>query len=407
MNRAIFEAFNHYFENSREEQLIGNMPEVTETYAKPQPLEVTYRLTPIERDICKSVNETHPQLAPAVLFTLSVGMSWKAGELICMPKGGGKSVVLEACSKRLCNPVWADALTAAGLRDEGIDVELSNRRSNIWIDDLSTFIDTPTGDDSFKFFSQIILTQRYHGITRGQTMIENADVRVFAGATPIALRELIDSLIWFSHVEDRFFRLHYFYHMRPPVTTEEIPFIPELTHDPEDPDYKPEWCVSQEYAEKVAMMLRDQFTPKRARIFTTKLLTGHAKLCNKDKVTDEDAEFALSLYPFITMERFFVFRFKESKKEWYTAGTLKFADVFPEVLFWIAAGYEKGDETVPHTYETLRRVTQLSPQFIREIVDKILPSGLIEVDHSVRPAEIVIAGRFRQELEKLHRTFMV
>jgi len=359
---------------------------------------VDYVPTDREREFVKVLEQRYPQMAPILLLSIAGLCAWKNGLLLVGPSGLGKSAVLEALASLPLNivrqKIWADALSPAGARSEGIDEQLSNHDSTIFIDDLSTFLDSYTGADSFKLFSQLIYHGSWHGFTRLQATIENARVKVYIGGTPISVANLIDSDLWSSHIKERFFRIFMHYYNRPQVTTERAPNLSEFFKDV-DVDVDLKWNVSAEMMEKCKDMLSGQFTPTRQELFIRKFLTGNARMNLQKEVNDENAKFFLMFEPFSIIQKNFTFRFKEAvHKDFYTAGNLKFIDIFSEVLFWIAE--------YPRSYEQLEEITGLTVNFLKEIVEKLEQQVGVVASDGVK---IRCVGRFAESLKHIYKTF--
>jgi len=350
-----------------------------------------------EKRIVDAVNKTHPQLSPVVDFALSTTLGWKLGLILCATKSFGKSTVLNAVSNIVpYQVVKIDDATPAGLKALGLDELLSNNKTLLITDDLATICASGTNYLEEQFLvttSQLIYAGGYRGGTSRRARINNAEIVALIASTPITLETVMRTRVWDANVSERFVRLYPMYYNRVPKVTEEAPSLPMNNHFPEEL----KWKVSDEKFKKVYLMLRRQFTPNRADLIARKLLTGHARLCRRIVVKDEDAEW-LSLYePFIAVERNFLKRDYVSSGGWIRTSPLLFNHVLNVVLFWISL--------CPQTLSSLVINTSYQTKLLKLVLKRFKEEKWVDEIKKGNKIYYTIGGKFREKLLNLYSAF--
>jgi len=435
LDKSVAEAIKNEQEDDRggeeermtQHEVAHKETDISKVYGKEYGIE-DYEPHDNELDIAKTVEKTHPQMAPLVILEQSVALAWKMGFLVAQPKGMGKSCSLEALEDsplEFDNKMWADSLTPSGARKSvgesdkapSFAEELSHSKSHIFIDDLSSLMGREAGGNTFRFLSQLIYKETWEDHSLMDVKVENAEMVVFVAGTPLTVNELVRRDVWQSHVKDRFLRAHWLYFERPNLFEQsfggrDYPKIPKV--DMELGDVK--WTVDKKWKNRVRDLIQEQTSYTRANLFTEKALTGHAKLCNRKAVTNADAKWFLHYRPVIEPENIFTIRPRSGEGS-LSASSLRFMNLFPEVLAYISLGYGRmkqltDKENCKNGLQKLLDETNLERGLLIDILDKLKNgAGIIDVgiDETVKGKRVLddikVCGEFRRDLQRLHNLY--
>jgi hypothetical protein len=266
---------------------------------------VGYEPSENEMKIVDELNNANlPQLGIHLIFVGSAILGRQSG-MVVAPRGKGKTKVLTLAhfkSGLAVNPRAYDRITDAAQLNE-----LNNTKTEVMIEDFSNVVNEK---ELLTCYSTLVTQGRYE--IPGKIKIENADTTFWFGIQPVLLKQLVGMDIWKSMVVDRFPRYYMFYYKRPApkrwLEENEFPELEKL----DVYDGEPEMKVDESKIEVIAKVLTGQLSFERALGFVKKMLRGHAKLCNRSEVTDDDLKW-LSLYvPTMMVERIFVKEIRET-----------------------------------------------------------------------------------------------
>jgi hypothetical protein len=328
---------------------------------------IPYELEPIEEEIVRQVEATHPQLSPLITFELALTRVKEVGLLSIAPTGEGKSRALEAVMP-FTNHILKDQFLEIG----NIAPSLSNAQKDILIDDATTLILSDKWEQHFSIIASLLFK---HGSE--DYGIKNCLVNIIINLTPELLQKLTETTIWTGQLKDRFIRYYLIYHKKPDIQSGEL----RLNLDIPKANSEPPFEVSQQWYDKVSGMLRSQLSDHRARLMARKLMTGHAILCGKSKVDDKDAMWLYLYKPVITVDELFQ------------------AKVFDKRIPFVGRRVTLND-LITFVCEVCKRPTDVS-YFERRYP---LSHYLTLCKFDIKENEIDL-GTFGQELEHLYRTF--
>lgn len=356
-----------------------------------------YELEGQEKAIVDKINKTHKQLSPIAIFMLSASLGWKIGLFIITTRDYGKSILLKTIARMSpYSVVKIASATPAGFKYKHYDELLSNNKSLVITDDIATVC---VGghyiiEEYLVFLSQLIFDEAYDGGTTRQASIENAKVVVLAATTPGTFEGVMRSPSWQESCCERFYRIYPFYLNNPHETIEKEPNIPLHNHFPERLD----WKVSKEKFKEVYKMLRQQLSPHRADLTGRKLLTGHARVRRDDEVTDKDADWFMLYRPFITIERHWVTRQYQVRKEYIATSPPLFNQVLPEILYWCSL--------YPQDLSSLYMNTQGYPKhLLQAVLSRFIKRKWIAEKKIDGKQVFTVAGKFREGMENLFEVF--
>jgi len=258
---------------------------------------VEYEITENEEKIVEFLKDYLPQLSPYLLFIISAYLE-KASSLIIAPISGGKSKILGIMKMTFKDFTLYDTLTENTLKSINGDM-------NIGIDDFSHFI--------FEANSERLLTPLASVIQKGEWKSDNlhikANISLYGAMTPLAFLKLSLTPQYTSMLCDRIMRTYLLYYKRPPpkhkMLDNEFISLPEIKITEGsvkcDVDYS-----------SLKDIFGIQISYDRTDNFIIKLLKGHARLCGKNEVDENDINFLKLYEPMLSLEKVFYGRDREA-----------------------------------------------------------------------------------------------
>jgi hypothetical protein len=290
----------------------------------------SYELSENEKIIVSALKDDLPQLSPFVIFTLSNLLGGNQTLLIgCMSSGKSKCMKCIMNSKvnyssipntinninkedkdissnnlssnllKIEKKANATNIVCLDSIDESAKLnELSNRSSWVFIDDFTKLIFSSKipPSETIPMLSAIAQTHTY---VSTNVNIQNADVRIVSGVTELAYSKLIQEPVWLSQGKDRFMRLYIMYYNRPNPK--------RFLRDDEWKSF--EINVSRATfndgldISKLRDILSCQISYDRTDQWIIRTLEGHASLCNRREVTQDDISWFLLYEPVLTLDK--------------------------------------------------------------------------------------------------------
>lgn len=252
-----------------------------------------YNLSENERKIVESYEKTHSQLAPLAIFEFSALLESGIGIFVVMPMGSGKSAVLKSLSDVFSDGLKIDSTNV--IKEKAF--EISNKQTKIFVDDINTIIyGLEGGVSQLSIITQLIFAREYRD---SEITIENADVSVLVNGTYDNVRTLGSEGLWKNQIVERFARIYYFYYAPPKKFSSSPPKFPDIDiYDGKDM----KWKIDENRMSKAVNLFCSQFSEQRAYRFAKLILSGHARLCNRDEVNDDDFKWLQLYRPFISIE---------------------------------------------------------------------------------------------------------
>lgn len=370
-------------------------------------LPTTYRISEAELKIADAVENTHPQLTPLVVFTHVVVLAREMGLLIIAPKGTGKSTIIYALHNALrgITKIRLDGGFTPGYlgAEEGEEdrLALESGPCILTMDDITTMIITSVSSSSLQMLSQLTSHHFYEGKARGHPTLRNVDIVFIGAGTPEAITEVVRNGLFQSHVSDRFLRYYTTYLDFPKDAStgfylfrKGVPKIPEVEYRPVPWD-EMEWRVPNNEFARAVRVLRSQMLEARALNKTRRLLAAHAWFCGRTEVTANDARWLQTYNPCISIEQDFMHRPVVEDEEGfpYSSGGLRFASIYPEVIFYCAMS--------PQTARELHRDTRYSEETLYRVLEQLTEAEWLEKQGN----RWTITGQFRAELHRLYATY--
>lgn len=353
-----------------------------------------YELTDVEKDIIDRVNRSHPQLGGMVLWDLVFATSRRIGTMKIACMGSGKSTSQRALKVGLkgIDIIPADGgLTPARIAE--LKMEDRFKRALVIIDDVTTLFVTQTGETTIELIGHLLEQGAWYGMSKQHPIIKDADIGCLMAGTPWALKVLVSTGLFRSHIKDRILRLYWFYHNFREyddkgyrVTKSSPPNIEIEYKEMKDIPYD----VSAEWENRCIDMLENQFSPNRATNAVRRLLRAHATVCGKDAVDDDDARWLYMYKPMITIESKFLFQPLSLEYGITTTGPLVYADIYPTILTWLS--YK------PSSIVDICKKLNLSAYLADEAISHLRDAGYIEEIEN----KYYLTGSLSQELEKFH-----
>lgn len=329
-----------------------------------------------EQKLIDSIEKTHPQLSPLLLFNMSVILGRRLGILNIIPKAGGKTTLCKTLTKYF-NSMELDVVS------KGIK-RISNKKITLIIHDLATALQS--GMETFQILTPLIYDK---SINTGTYLIKNTDLVIIGAGTPTTLKTLFRHALWEAQVADRFLRLYYFYYNKPDRISQTLPKTINIrfSKNPTTID------VKEELLNRCTEMLEYQLTHERASLACNAILRGHASLCNRDTITNDDAKWLLTYSPFITIEMLFNIREDLSERR-YDFAPFNPIVSFNEILYAVC---KRGEMKIT---ELRKFVKGVSKHRLKYILKKLSQVGIAYDDERV-----IIKGRLKAELKRVYETF--
>jgi hypothetical protein len=251
---------------------------------------VDYEISENEEKIVNFIKDRLPQLSPYLLYLISAYLG-KTSSLIVAPISGGKSKILGIMKQSFKDFTLYDTLTENTLK-------AISGNMNIGIDDFSHFI--------FEEHSEKLLTPLASIIQKGEWHSDNlnikANITLYGAMTPLAFTKLIYTPQYVSMLCDRILRTYIIYYKRKPPKIKMLDN--EFVSIPEIKIYEGDVKCDVDYSE-----LKDiyglQISYDRTDNFIIRMLKGHAKLCGKSEVDENDIKFLKLFEPIISLEKIF------------------------------------------------------------------------------------------------------
>jgi len=337
---------------------------------------IEYILSENEVLITEALNPQLPQLAPFVVFELSCRLG-RVSNLLIAPRASGKTKTAIISSKIL-PAERLDFPTPKSLQEK-----LNGKKKvDLFLEDMTNLVQTQV----LPMIATLIFQHEYDA---GDIKIPYTDFCFFSGCQYEKIEQIINLPEWTQMLQDRMLRLYIFYYHRPqvnnPLKEDEFPEIPYVEITPRDPNLPIE--VDEKRILDLASMLETQISPDRTINYTKSILSGHAILCNRDTVTEEDANWLQLYEPCITIEQH-LYRRTPSK----ILARMSFETAQYGILFF----YLKDENP------DLKRISRIL-RFPEKTAESILKSILTNLECQLIKNQIV--GVWIEKLKNLHNVY--
>jgi hypothetical protein len=305
--------------------------------------------------ITKYIGETH--LGLGLRTSLIIGMTFGHCAILEVGlKGVGKTTVIRAIEKWAEKQfpkevVWNKEQTMAGA-DEEFNEFFSNRDYVLWTSHDLAKLSPIVQLGMLKVVSAVI--EDYN--CRVKTSLYDCDVRncrlSWISSIVFDLYDYLwDIPEWRGSFVDRIVRLYCFAYGRPMIV-ESVPRIPKIKNK------AIATVVRDDRFDEVAKMLESQFEYERSVINAERILTGLAKLCHREEVTDADYKF-LNLFKIN-----FQAELLTGSRETLTSPL----EIDTEALYLLSECFKRGKVVVPELIER-RRVWKENEEIPYEIAE--------------------------------------
>ncbi|MGB9622460.1 MAG: hypothetical protein ACPL07_01325 [Candidatus Bathyarchaeia archaeon] len=301
-------------------------------------------------EIYNAVQESHPGLARAFLFSLLVERSNQSAMLVGMA-GTGKSTVMSGVKSTAKRRVYEfDALTTVGLRyvsKEGFDTN-----STIIIDDLSK------GGTEYRQITTVVLIGEL--VFSGQVRLFTKDVQAsfvnfkgsaLIGAQPLMLRRIISASEFDTDIRDKVIR---YYHLYAPqkVNLDSIKVDVDVGYD-YDRIGLPADVINSKDCMKAYKNFLIEFSEARAQYHFFRMLQVSAMIDERKLVSELDCRLLKQL-----TDNFYVEKILFDKRNLEGARRLN-VNIIPVITMMSAKGYTTVDELEQRFGVSERRIYEI------------------------------------------------
>lgn len=282
--------------------------------------------------ILKDVEETHPGLGNAVVFSI-ICVKARQCLLLVAPAGCGKSVISNAIASSHPNSIRLDSVTTASLSQQ------SDTFSNFWglvvIDDMGKIGDTYSRKHTLTSFAELCYS---HFITRytfrASVLISDFHGSAILNIQPVILAEICRFPEWESVLQDKTLR---YYHLYRPIKPNAAP-----------PDFKVDWGIDLDLVEKPDHRYKHysklvgiaalQWSDARVLEHLDTLLKALAALDNRQVVVNEDFKLLYHLIKPMVVERYIMHKTGFELGRWMDTNL---AAVLVEFATWKGVSIER------------------------------------------------------------------